>query len=570
MKKILFFLVACFVSLLFILPVFDFTNGQFFLIQGDDYPFHFARIFSIMDQLNSNNNYTPISLFGNQQILYGVDLFYPILTTALPIAVFSTLFHSVILGIYTYIFLVNLLTFILAFYTCRYVVKKIFLTKPTHFYFWSAFIFAIFYVFSHYRLICFYTRIDLGEFFSLSMYPLIFAGFFSIIKEQGKHRNWLIIGLVGIAYSHILSLFLSVVFLSLLFVLSVILKYISFKEIKQFLISGLITIALTAPVLFPLIYEMLTLTIRSVKTHNLSSEAYSLVSIIEHSLTNQLNYKSMGIVLFLTLCIASWLFFKPKATLIKNNPFLIFCLIVCLLLTLSLSKTFPWPLLQLTPLSIIQFPFRLMAFLSVFGYFLTAILFTNWIIQKKQPIQLSILSLLFILFGLTYLNVHGLIAERHEKPLFYTANDIQQSERYQKSVNKDYFPANLSKKQTEDIVKKIGYINNQASTIDYANQSLTFTLTVDKQTNEIITPIIAYSGLELINQENETITTYVSSAKTLAFQLPKGTYTLSIRYQMTTIQKISLVIAAIGFFILCFTVIQSYLISNKQQIIDHK
>lgn len=570
MKKILFFLTACFISLLFILPIFNFTRGEFFLIQGDDYPFHFARIFSIIDQLNSNNNYMPISLFGNQQILYGVDLFYPILTTALPIAMLSNLFHSVILGMYTYVFLVNLLTFILAFYSCRYIVKQIFLAKTDYFYFWSSFVFSILYVFSHYRLICFYTRIDLGEFFSLSMYPLIFAGFYSILKDQGKYKHWLIIGIVDIAYSHILSLFLIIIFLSVLFFISIGLKYISFKVIKQLFFSGLTTLALTAPVLFPLIYEMVTLTIRSVRTHNLSSEAYSISSIIGSSLTNQLNYKSMGIILLLTLCVASWLFFKPKSSIIKNNHFLIFCLIICLLLTLSLSKIFPWNLLQLTPLSIIQFPFRIMAFLSVFGYFLTAILFTNWTIKKNKSINRSILTLLFIISGLTFLNVNGLIIARHEKPLFYTASDIQKSERYQKSINKDYFPNNLSKKQTNDIIEKNGYINDKETPMNYANHTLIFTIIANEQTNKIITPIIAYSGLELTNQKNEKIATYVSSSKTLAFQVPKGTYTLAIHYQMTTIQKFSLWIALIGFATLCFTILQPKIISNKQHIIKNK
>lgn len=106
-------------SLLYLLPVVDLSGLHLAIIRGDDYPFHFARIFSAIEQLNTTGHIQPIARFGEHDIFYGANIFYPTLTTVLPIALIAMIFHSIISGVYVYLFLVNLLTFFYCLSLCR-------------------------------------------------------------------------------------------------------------------------------------------------------------------------------------------------------------------------------------------------------------------------------------------------------------------------------------------------------------------------------------------------------------------------------------------------------------------
>ena len=531
-KQYILFCIFLILSILYLLPVVDFSSFRFAIIRGDDYPFHFARIFSMIDQFNNGVWNASVSAFGIRQLFYGADIFYPTLTTIQPVALLSILFHSTVTGLYVYTVIINIMTFIIAYSCGKYIINHAIPNASPKFYRLAPYLFSLIYTFSHYRMICFYERMALGEFVSLTMYPMIFAGFYSILKDNGRNKHWLILGIAFIAYSHLLSLLLVITVLLVIFLYFLIRSKITWKMTKQFIFSAVLSLGLSAASLVPIVYEMLTLKIRSVSSHDLASEAYSAFLIAISSISNYLSYMSVGILLFIALSAGLYQFIQNKESLVKRNPLTKFCLFSSLFFLIALTTWFPWKLIQNTPIAIMQFPFRLMSFLTIFGSFLGAILFADYLVKRKKQNNNYLFRVLFGLLSICFLSVKGLILIRNTDTLMYSKEDIITTQRYQNSVNRDYFPANITAKQRNDIINKIGYINNQKTLMSYKfeKNAATLDFSLTEKINTIVTPIIGYSGLVVKDQNGKFIKTKLSLGRTLSFILPQGSHSVSVYY----------------------------------------
>ncbi|APB31205.1 hypothetical protein ACWN6Y_06590 [Vagococcus teuberi] len=535
-------------SLLYLLPMVDLSGLHLAVIRGDDYPFHFARIFSAIEQLNTTGHIQPIARFGEHDIFYGANIFYPTLTTVLPIALISMIVHSVISSVYVYLFLVNLLTFFIAYRCADYISQLCFPKENNRLRIFAPYVFSFFYVFSHYRMICFYQRFDLGEFFVLTLYPLVFAGFYSILKDKGLKKHWLIIGLSLIAYSHLLSLMLVVVVLAVLFLVSLIRKNITINMFKQFLFSAVMTGLLSIGALLPIVYEMLTFPIRSVSVHDLAREASGLGTMLVTSSVNYLNYMSIGLILLCSLVVGVYQVIWKKDSVIRHIPLLKQSLILSLVFMIMMTTLFPWRLLQHTPLSIIQFPFRLMPFLTIFGSFLGASLLADYLSQvkglsvKKMTIGLSVGVVI-----LSTISVNVLMIHRSLDRLMFSKHDVVVTERYQKSVNKDYFPARLSSDQTKRIRDKIGLINQREVSMPYSfdKDTAVINVTIKEKITSVETPIIGYSGLIVRDETGKKIKSTLSSSRTLVVLLSKGRHQLTVSYEPPLAIKYSGIISSL-------------------------
>lgn len=535
-------------SLLYLLPIVDLSGLHLAIIRGDDYPFHFSRIFSAMDQLNQTGYIQALGRFGEHDIFYGANIFYPTLTTVLPIAGLTMLFHSVVAGVYVYLFFMNVLTFYIAYRCSNYICQLCFNNENSHLKILTPYIFSVFYVFSHYRMICFYQRFDLGEFFVLSMYPLVFAGFYSIIKDKGSKKHWLIIGMTFIAYSHLLSLFLVVIFLSVLCIGFFIKKSLTVKVFKQLFYSALMTVLLSLGALLPIVYEMITFPIRSVSVHDLSEEASDIVAMIENSSVNNLTYTSIGFILLCSLVVAVIQIVFKHDSVVKRLPIAKQSLVMSLILLIMMTKLFPWRIVQHTPLSIIQFPFRLMPFLTLFGSFLGAVLLSDYLSHnEKRFTKKMVISLSLLLVVMSTISVNELMIRRSLGTLMFGKQDIVTTKRYQKSVNKDYFPAGLNETQTKRIKNKIGLLNQKEVSMPYtfAKDSVLLELTTKDKVTDVVTPIIGYNGLVVRDETGRQLKTMLSSGKTVSFTLPRGHHKLFVYYDPPFIIKYSSVFSMV-------------------------
>ncbi|WP_321388884.1 hypothetical protein [uncultured Enterococcus sp.] len=177
-RKLLLTLLFTALSICYILPMLDINTMRFGVTRGDDYPFHVARILSLIQQLKGTGWSQFVASFGSHEIFYGANIFYPPLTSAYPIALLAILFRSFISGYYVYIVLLNVVTCWIAYFCSYYAIQRSTIEKnKVKLAETGALLFAVFYTFSHYRLLCIFERMALGEYTALTFYPLVFAGF---------------------------------------------------------------------------------------------------------------------------------------------------------------------------------------------------------------------------------------------------------------------------------------------------------------------------------------------------------------------------------------------------------
>lgn len=255
----------------------------------------------------------------------------------------------------------------------------------------------------------------------------------------------------------------------------------------------------------------------------------------------------MGLLLLVTqLFILISFFRKGKKSILYKNKLFFYCSVFSLLLTLGLTTLFPWFIVQYTPLVMIQFPFRFMAFITVFSLYICSILFTQWSFNKGTLSKRKYVGFILVIVVLSFGSILGLKIERSNLRTMVSDQDIISSKRYQNSVNKDYFPKDITPEESKNIVKKMGYINSKKTAMNYSSKKPYFTLKLTDETNMVVTPIISYSGIELYDQNGNKLPKNDSASKTISVELPKGEYTIYIKEKWTTLKTVSLIISLLA------------------------
>ena len=169
-----------------------------YLYDSYDLSFHLLRIEGIAEGLKDGQ--LPVRIQPQWMNGYGypVSVFYGdgILAMA---GILRWIGFPLQLSYKIYIFIINFLTFYIAAYCLRRVVK----TEKT------ALIGGILYIFAPYRLMNLYVRDAVGEFTAQTFLPLIFVGAWEILNAEKKERkhSWLLLtaGMSGIIQCHILT-----------------------------------------------------------------------------------------------------------------------------------------------------------------------------------------------------------------------------------------------------------------------------------------------------------------------------------------------------------------------------
>lgn len=228
------------------MTAFPFFYNKIYL-RPDDFMFHLLRVEGI--KVGLENGIFPVRI--NPTFLegygYGDSLFYPNLFIYFP-AILRLLGFHIVTAYKIFVILLNFLT-IGCFYA---VVSKISRSR------YSGLIGAIFYAFASYRLIDILFRCGLGEAQSFLFTPFVIWGLYEIF--EGDVNKWYIlaIGVIGLAWSHLLSLVLT--FIAVFVFLLVRIKDIfqNRKILLALLKTGLITIGFCATFYFAMIEQLLT------------------------------------------------------------------------------------------------------------------------------------------------------------------------------------------------------------------------------------------------------------------------------------------------------------------------
>lgn len=243
-----------------------------------------------------------------------------------------------------------------------------------------AFLAGILYTFSVYRFYDIYNRGAMGEVFAFTFIPLVFLGLYHIIK--GDYRKWYVItiGFSLLIFSHVISTVLTfiTVVIVLLFYYKQLIK--GPKRFAYLILAGIVTLAITAVYIFPLLEQMQANTYRyETNDWTLPANAKIPLDYVFWGLISGFYYPDditiVGIGILLTAVVPLRFFVRGKPEMLRSADIGLF---IGLFYIFASSKLFPWGRFPFTLLSFIQYPGRLYLLVTFFfaiaaGYYLSRI-----------------------------------------------------------------------------------------------------------------------------------------------------------------------------------------------------
>lgn len=335
-------------SLLFVVPLQK--NGVIYF--GDDMNYHVNRIIELIKNFKHGNLMPYIYTYTFDKVGYPLGIFYPWITIT-PFAFFSILLGNVN-GIYAGFAFYTFLTLVFT-YIC---VKK--MNKSS----FQANVVSIMYTFCAYRTIDAFSRFALGEFLGMVFLPLCIYGIYAVMFGNKKDWPFLAFGVSFTLLSHVLSTFIIALTLLIIFILCIWFVKDKADCLLQIIKAVIIAISSSAIFLFPFVEQELFQKYNPPSPYDVSQTANYMDEIVMSSLRNSvLRYApgrpyGIGIVLLLVIVFGLLLFKKFDLT----------SKIVYLLGVFSFicaSSIFPWILFKHTPVSLIQFPIRILMITSI-------------------------------------------------------------------------------------------------------------------------------------------------------------------------------------------------------------
>lgn len=346
---------------------------------GDDTLIHLSRLVGFENVWESPVNY----LMDENGTM--INIFYPWLTMY-PMWVIYKIFNDYVIAYNLYFLLLTVITLLLSFFSFKIITKDNI----------SSFCSAVLYTYSSYRFMGVFRRSALGECISMAIMPIIILGIFYIFFSYYKKWYVLSIGMSLLAYSHLLSLYLTSIMITLFFVLSIF--FISDRKERTIAFSKCVitSICLSLGALVPIIQISITNSIfhPDGNPNQLVRHSINIFEICKDSLNlyNQTG-NSIGLLILIVLITNMGLIlFLYK----KINAFPTILMILSIIAFLISSDLLPWRYLSdYSCFKIIQFPWRMNAYTTLFSISAFSILTAN--IRKSVIIQYVMLFLVISL-----------------------------------------------------------------------------------------------------------------------------------------------------------------------------
>lgn len=416
------FLFILFFCLSFITIYYNFIHNGLISI-GNDTNFHTLRIEDYTIALKSGHLFTFINNIALYSTGYAAPIFYSNFFL-LPAAIFH-LFIPMAPTVILFLILINLTTFYIAywsFYRCFYQRS-------------SALLFSLFFTLSTYRLAEIAPRFAIGELIALTFLPLAFSALYRIIIQQHDDWFYLSLGASSILLAHHITALIFIIFsiLFLIFFWRQITVKVWGSLTKVIISSLLITAFYTVPLVEQLLSQKFYMQLHPV--FNIANNGTPLLKIFTDAVhfTN-LNQISIGLITLLSLGI-SWLFLL-RLTIPQRN--ILFIATIFLILCTNIT---PWSLLTTTPLSYLQFPWRLFTIISLLAAWLVADYTKDINLITLRPVAYISLSFLPIFFMLIAQVVPNSLPKKNYadyNQVYISRNGIQGGEFLPADLNEDY------------------------------------------------------------------------------------------------------------------------------------
>ena len=491
-----------------------------------DIEFHLNRIIGLSNIINHPINYKVFNQIG-----MGVNYFYPGLTI-FPAALLIKFTHSVVNGFLAFLFLLNVVSGIIAYYSLKSIYKNRF----------KATIFSTMFIFMTYRTLDIYRRFDIGECLAMTFMLIVFSAMYQIIVDQKNSWVKLAIGMALVLYSHLLSAIIVSIMCGLMLILN--LKNVkSWKfVIIQLCKSGITTLMLGLGFLLPYLQQT-RLKINPPFIGNLPSAALNMSDLFNNSLNNTLGDSkqtvvSLGIICLIFLIIG---LFKKHETLVEKSFYMLGLFSVILS-----TKLFPWNLFQ-KHFALLQFPWR---FLEVASVFLLIYGVSAVIDSKRTIFSLGIVGCTVMLFYSSVVNLENTAP----------AKNIMNESRINKAMsydNWDYFPQkavnNLSivNHQFFDAKGKQVSIKHWVTDTDYVIKLNSY------KSSELNVPVLYYYGTQA-KLNGKKLGVKASDRGTVELQNVPQNGEIKITSQYTKFARTGQIISIISLLGLMALMIRSY------------
>ena len=504
------------------------------MIYTHDFGYHLNRIMQINDNLK--NGIFPSLIHSGllNGLGYANPLFYPEVFLYIP-AILMIIFNFHVLNAYKlFLILITFATFCTTYYSAKGIFKK----KE------GAFLTAILYTFSLYRLTDIYVRGALGEIISFVFLPLLLYGLYEIIF--GDNKKWWIISIAlwGLSNSHVLTFVIVLPIIILICLLNIDLIIKDKKKIINLLIAALVSVLLCIGFFGPMLEQKANdkfyidgQSIESseeVKDRS-TSLSMALGSNIKagYAVNSLLRSDGMSEGIGAILLILVMLIFVRKNIKYKENRFEIQLFVIGAVLYFATTTLFPWEKFQF--LNVLQFPFRLNFIPTLFFAFVGASNFSSLFKEENEKEFCIFFSIiLLIIYGYVLsnvvLNFNPDIYQRFENLIEGVDHETGSSE---------YLPINTD---LEDM--DLYNIHDKENVYEYTQTGSTIIFEYDDVDNdfEINIPLTYYKGykadVELQDGTKEELEVVKNNENghVLIKSNEKYTGIVKVEYRMTLIQ----------------------------------
>lgn len=527
------FYIALFFCISSLIMCLGYFNNSLVLL--DDMTFHLNRISDLKDSLRNGYFFATISDKTLSGYGYANSFFYPDLFLYVP-AFLNLIGVNLITSYKIFMYIITLLTMIVAYISAN----NIFILnqKTTDNSIKFGIIFSLLYTAFPYRLINVFYRGAIGEILSSIFLPLVFWGVYEIFKREDKAR-WqiLAIGMTGVVYSHVLSLFLFS-----LMVLTICLfnyrKLLNKQVFIKFLKAMFLTFGLSAYFLLPFIEQYLSQGYYFQVKNFLGTPSENLFKILNHS--NQILWFILNTLFIVLIFLMNKHYLFKKKNLDRDMIYLIEISIYLFIMT---TNIFPWGIVEKLPfIAQIQFTWRLFLILSLFFVLgLSRAIYSSFNNVKNSSIHLAMtLSTLFIfLFG--YSPNDGEIVVDKDYDNEFTS--IGYAEYLPDTFNIEYY-----QNKGFNITAIDGEI--KSSNIHKEKGSFIGEFEVESENTTLELPITYYKGYKILLNEEEIC--YEKSNKGL-IQINTKTQVrgdITVKYNYSSMQYLGLTISFINLLIL--------------------
>ena len=511
-------LISFLISMVSILPMFFFRDKLY----GDDIVFHINRLLSLDTVWKS-----PINFATNGGTGQLITTFYPWLTYY-PIFIIYKLTQSVFVAWMSFQFLVRFVTCLLSFYGLR--LLKYSDKQVT--------IFSTFYLFSGYFLHNSYYRAAVGETLAMIFLPLVFVGVRLI--TFGDYKKWwiLTLGMLGLVYSHVLSVLLASVGIFFAVVTSFWIWDNKKERVLGFLKATLVTFSMSLAFFVPMIEQFKYVTLRTTFKPLLSKTALSLADNWELILKSDLRTTSVNLLYLLGLVLS--LIFTKRFVKVGEARIYLFISFILAFLTL---RSFPWQFLQASPVSNLQFPWRLWSFALLFFSLALANILEN--ISIKASTILVLLGLCLNMFQIVTVQ-DKMTKAKNILPSHTKVTREMLAKGTYKNINGDYTNKEVP---FGFVFDKHLFLDNQEIKpfISRSPNELVLTVTNESKESKVLSlPVFYYKGQEA-RIDGKRVTTYLAKEKNPTnLVLPPGKHGVVLTYSYTTVAKVAMSVSTIS------------------------